>query len=160
MDTGQKLQNVKPTDFETLATSYLRNTKPEMRGLIHTGVNDKGAPIKCRVDGVLFIHCNPAYCVQVAYTTTESGSDLWRKWLGGKKARGNPEIGDIAKADEEFKLWRSSRPTAKYKLYLATKSHLANDTGLYREVIAKGAGLDIEVEIILAPPDFVGRLRH
>jgi len=149
MDTAQKLQIIEPTDFETLATSYLRNTKPEMCGLIHTGVNDKGAPIKCRVDGVLFIHGDPAYCVQVAYTKTESGSDLRRKWLGGKKARGKPpEIGDIAKAHEEFELWRNSYPTAKHRLYLATNKLLANDTGLYRDVIAKCASLDIEVEII------------
>ena len=148
MDTAQKLQSIEPTDFETLATSYLRNTKPEMRGLIHTGVNDKGASIKCPVDGVLFIHGDPTYCVQVAYTKTESDSDLRRKWLGGKKAKGKPEIGDIAKAHGEFELWRNSRPTAKHRLYLATNKFLANDTGLYREVIARAAILDIEVEII------------
>ncbi|MGH9766346.1 MAG: hypothetical protein ACREAB_02835 [Blastocatellia bacterium] len=145
MDTEQNLQNIEPADFETLATGYLRNTKPELRGLIHTGVNDKGAPIKCRVDGVLFIHGKPDYCVQVAYTKTEG--DLRRKWLGGPKGKQH-EIGDIAKAHEEFKLWRNSHPTAKHKLYLATKNHLANDIGLYRDAIAKGASLDIEVEIV------------
>jgi hypothetical protein len=148
-DTLQKLEEIEGSEFEHLATIYLRLTYPELIGLIQTGINNQGKPIKCRIDGVKFIHGNPPLCIAAAYTTTDD-PELRRKWLGGKKGKGKEEPGDIKKANEEFNPWRVHFPNAKFKLYLATNRMLKNDTDLYRDAIAKGSSMGIEIEIIEA----------
>src|SRR5688500_15975427 len=115
MSTPEKLLTISDTDLETLVMLYLRRHNAKLRALIHTGINAEGKPIKCTVDGVLHVPGTTSELVQVA-VTTHKPSEIKRKWLGGKKAKGNPEPGDIAKAHEEFTTW-AHEPDAKRKLY-------------------------------------------
>src|ERR1051325_5669964 len=104
MNTAHALSQISDSDFEMLVTLYLRHRHPHLAGLIRTGTNESGEPIKCRVDGILYVPESPPRCVAVAYTVTEQ-KELRRKWLGGKKGK-TFEPGDIKKADEEFDAWR------------------------------------------------------
>ena len=146
--TKEKLAQIDDGDFETLVILYLRQKYPSLKGLIQTGINKNDESIKCKVDGILYVH-ETNECVSVASTVTEI-KGLNRKWLGGKKGKNNYEKGDIVKASEEFAEWRKTYPTSKLKLYLATNSYLENNTDLYRDAIIKGKSAGLEVEIIEA----------
>jgi len=146
METLEKLGAIDEADFETLVVLYLRQLKPELRSLIQTGINAKGKSIKCPVDAVLKVQAPQSRLVHVAVTVYEP-EGIRRKWLGGKKARGKGEPGDIKKAEEEFDTWDKSTPR---KLYLAWNRPLANDTELYRAVQKRCESSGMEVEIIEA----------
>ena len=148
MGTAEKLLTINETDFETLVVLYLRQRSPDLQGLIHTGMNEDGKSIKCPVDAVLHIIGPPSKLVHVA-ATVHKQTEIQRKWLGGKKTKGKPEPGDIAKAHEEFAAW-STEPETKRKLYLGWNRTLENDTQLYRDVKARCQSLDMEVEVIEA----------
>lgn len=158
MGTLEELQKIKDdTDFETLVVLYLRRQSPKLKGLIHTGINAEGKVIKCPVDALLHVIGPPSELVHVAATITDS-AEIRRKWLGGKKAKGKYEPGDIAKAHEEFEKW-TNEPNAKRKLYLGWNRPLENDTDLYREIKKRCDDLKIELELIEASQlvDFLDR---
>ena len=146
MNTAHALSHIDDGDFETLVTLYLRYRHPHLAGLIRTGTNESGEPIKCRVDGILYVPGKPPRCVAVAYTVAEH-KELRRKWLGGKKGR-TYEPGDIKKADEEFDAWRGQVPQPLLTLYLATNCFIKSDTDLVKEAVSRGRASGIEVEII------------
>src|ERR1044072_90493 len=148
MSTGDKLLSISDTDFEILVARYIRRHNPKLRGLIQTGMNAEGNPIKCPVDGVIHVPGTPPELVHVAVTTHQP-TEIRRKWLGGKKAKGKTELGDIAKADQEFALW-THEPDAKRKLFLGWNRPLENKTDLYRNIKARCKDLDIELELIEA----------
>lgn len=136
------------SDFDTLVTLYLRHRDPQLAGLIQTGINEQGEPIKCRVDGILHIPGDPPRCVAVAHTVSEQ-KEMNRKWLGGKKGK-TYEPGDIKKADEEFEDWRKQTPRPQFTLYLSTNQLLKSDTKLYENAINRGKSFSIDVQIIEA----------
>ena len=103
MSTREKLLTIDETDFETLVLLYLRRHNRNLRGLIHTGVNAEGRPIKCPVDGVLHVIGPPSELVHVA-ATIHNPTEIHRKWLGGKKAKDKPEPGDIARHTRNLKV--------------------------------------------------------
>ena len=149
MSTLEKLLTIRSdSDFETLVVIYLRRRKPELKGLIHTGINAEGQPIKCPVDAVLHVPGSPSELVHVA-ATIHRPSEIHRQWLGGKKAKGKPELGDIAKADQEFASW-SHEPDANRTLYLGWNRPLENDTDLYREIKARCKSLNMKLEVVEA----------
>jgi hypothetical protein len=147
-ETKVKLASIDDGDFENLVIFYLRQKYPHLKGLIQTGINENGEAIKCKVDGILYVH-ETDEAVSVAITVTEL-NDLTRKWLGGKKGKNNYEKGDIVKAGEEFAEWRKTNTASKLKLFLAVNKFIENDTGLYKDAITKGKSAGLEVEIIEA----------
>src|ERR1051325_947508 len=148
MGTLEELQKIDETDFETLIVLYLRRRDFKLKALIHTGINEEGRPIPCRVDGVLHVPGPPAELVHVAATVTNP-ADIRRKWFGGKKAKGKGEPGDITKAHEEFEKWTGELVT-KRKLYLGWNRRLGKDTDLYREIKKRCYDLNFELELIEA----------
>lgn len=148
MNTLRELITIDESDFEMLVTLYLRQLDPKLKGLIQTGINAEGKPIKCPVDSVLYVPGEPPQLVHVAATTYETPG-LRRKWLGGSQGKKH-EPGDIKKAEEEFKLWEQKVPSATRKLYLATNRPLENNTELYRDAVARCLASNIEVEIVEA----------
>lgn len=148
MVTARALQEIDDADFEKLVTLYLRHRDSALAGVIRTGVNEFEKPIKCPVDGIVYMAGPPPQCVAIATTTAEH-RELRRKWFGGKK--GNyQEPGDIRKAQKEFADWKQRHSQQIRKLFLATNRYLKNDTQLYRDAIARGLKCGIDIEVIEA----------
>jgi hypothetical protein len=93
MDTKQAIALIDDNKFETLVALYLRNKYPGLARLIQTGINAEGESIKCRVDGIKYVH-GLNQCVAVACTVSEE-RQLKRKWLGGKQTAGEDISGKI-----------------------------------------------------------------
>ncbi|HKO61185.1 MAG TPA: ATP-binding protein [Pyrinomonadaceae bacterium] len=157
MSTIKKLLEIKEAEFETLVALYLRRTNQKLKSLIHTGMNDEGKLIKCPVDAILHVTGPPSELVHLA-ATVEKPAGIRRKWLGGPKAKGKPEVGDIAKAHEVFESWTEETPS-KRTLYLAWNGQLKNKIDLYREIKQRCKDLNIELELIEASllVDFLDR---
>jgi hypothetical protein len=147
MGTLDELLTINDDDFEHLVVLYLRRREPALRGLIHTGLNAEGKPIKCPVDAVLEVVGPPRTLIHVA-ATIHKPKEIKRKWLGGKKGK-YEEPGDIAKASTEFAKWPTTLES-KQKLYLAWNHPLENDVQLYRDVKARCESLNMEVDVIEA----------
>ena len=94
--TLDALTNIEAGKFEGLIAWYLRETYPHLKGLISTGINDKGKPIACPVDGVKYVAGSPPIYFSVA-ATTEQQKNLSSKWLGVRN-----RTGDIEKAAKAF----------------------------------------------------------
>lgn len=148
METLEKLGAIDESDLETLVALYLRQQEPRLRGLIQTGINAEGKPIRCPVDGVLYVPGEQPRLIHIAVTAYEMAG-VRRKWLGGSQGQ-KYEPGDIKKAEDEFAKWEQKVPGATRKLYLATNRPLENNTELYRDAVARCVTSGIEVEIVEA----------
>jgi len=157
MSTLKKLADIKEAEFEMLVALYLRRTNRKLERLIHTGMNEEGKLIKCPVDAILHVDGPPSELVHLA-ATVEKPTGIRRKWLGGPKAKGKPEVGDIAKAHEVFERWTEEIPS-KRTLYLAWNRQIKNKIDLYREIKLRCKHLNIELELIEASSlvDFLDR---
>ncbi len=126
--------------FEELMTAVLRRASPQFRGLIHTGVNERGQEIPAPVDGFWRIpDSNPALFVFAAHTIT-AGKELKRKWLSGDVRR----PGDLQKAIIKADFLRSKFPDAKFLLALTTVRSI--DVTFLTEIYAAAEG-KIAVEV-------------
>ena len=139
--TAQALASFSDTGaFETLAAWYIEWSRPEMRGLLQTGVNQEGKSVTGPVDALRILTSadGGSSVVSLAATTT-APKELRRKWLDRKK-------GDLQKAAEELNRWKQSHPDAHGIVFLVTNRTL--DPALNHEVETCALELGIDVEPI------------
>ncbi len=124
--------------FELLATSVLRKSKPEYAGIIHTGINSRGETIVARVDGIHQIPGNtPPHYVFVQHTTTDR-TRLRNKWISNRDA-------DIPKAIAAANKIRKGQPSAMFTIVLTTNQRV--DKQLFIDLQQHAATASMAVDI-------------
>ena len=148
MDTEAALQSINDGVLESLAAHCIEWQRPELRGLIQTGINADGKSVPDPVDGIRIVSLNRngrRELVLVAATATEQ-SELSRKWFGetpltkdGKARRGRPKIGDIEKAHSRWQKEKADEELGAV-LWLATNRRI--DSELVQKVSRRGSNWD------------------